>query len=68
MSIISKRERANSLWIMYDLSDPNQFAQASEDRRAWGKRLTEVHELDNDHILIHFFHPGGAMAGMEAPS
>lgn len=68
MRTIPEFEAADSVLIAYDLRDVRQFAKAREHRRQWGKLLTVVHELDNDHILIHFFHPGGAMAGMDAPS
>jgi hypothetical protein len=47
-----------TVWVVYDLRDPDQWEQARQDREAWGKALATVHTLDPDHVLI-MFHPGG---------
>ena len=49
---------SRTLWVAYDLRDPDQWEQARQDREAWGKALATVHTLDPDHVLI-MFHPGG---------
>jgi hypothetical protein len=46
--------------VVYDLEDPDSWEQAHEDRAAWGKELTEIHTLDNNHVAI-VFKPGGAL-------
>ncbi len=46
--------------VLYDLRDPAQWAAASETRRAWGRERSEIHVLDNDHIVIEF-RAGGAL-------
>ena len=45
---------------VYDLSDPQAWEQAGRDRAAWGKSLSVIHRLDNDHIAIEF-KPRGAL-------
>lgn len=44
----------------YDLRHPEAWAQASTDLNAWGRKWTEIHPLDNDHVAIAF-KPGGAL-------
>ena len=39
---------------VYDLRDPEAGAQASADVDAWGRQWTEIHSLDNDHVVIAF--------------
>ncbi len=46
--------------VLYDLRDPAQWAAAGETRRAWGRERTEIHVLDNDHIVIEYM-AGGAL-------
>jgi hypothetical protein len=48
-----------TVWVAYDLRDPDQWEQARQDREAWGKALATVHTLDVDHVVIAFY-PGGA--------
>jgi hypothetical protein len=50
---------SRTLWVAYDLRDPDQWEGARSDREAWGRGFSDVHALDADHILIAF-HPGGA--------
>jgi hypothetical protein len=50
-----------STFKVYDLNDPEQWERAALDRQAWGRTLTEIHALDNDHIIIEFFKPGGTL-------
>jgi hypothetical protein len=56
---------SRTLWVAYDLRDPDQWEQARQDREAWGKALATVHTLDLDHVLI-MFHPGGASCESQA--
>lgn len=46
--------------VVYDLRDPAQWTGARRDREAWGRERSEIHALDNDHVLIEF-RPGGAL-------
>ena len=46
--------------MLYDLADPEQWAAAGEERRAWGRGRTVIHTLDSDHIIIEYL-PGGAL-------
>ena len=39
---------------VYDLRDPEAWAQASADRDAWGRDWSEIHPLDNNHVAIAF--------------
>jgi hypothetical protein len=50
-----------TVWVAYDLRDPDQWEQARQDRAAWGKARSTVHMLDPDHVVI-MFHPGGAVS------
>jgi hypothetical protein len=53
-------EARTGITVVYDLADPASWEQAREDRAAWGKDLTEIHRLDNNHVAIEF-KPGGAL-------
>ena len=46
--------------VVYDLGESGSWEQAREDRATWGKELTEIHRLDNNHVAIEF-KPGGAL-------
>lgn len=48
------------IMIVYDLKDPASWEQAREDRAAWGKELTAIYTLDNNHVAI-VFKPGDAL-------
>jgi hypothetical protein len=52
---------SRTVWVAYDLRDPDQWEQARQDREAWGKARSTVHTLDPDHVLI-MFHPGGSVS------
>ena len=55
--------------VIYDLRDPKAFERARRERQAWvhlGRGRTEIHTLDNDHIVIEF-RAGGAV-DLEAAS
>jgi hypothetical protein len=45
---------------VYDLRDPDAWERAGRERAAWGRMWTEIHTLDNDHVIIEF-KPGGAL-------
>jgi len=49
-----------SVLVHYNLAEPEQWAVAGEERRAWGRAQTEVHVLTNDVIAVEF-KPGGAL-------
>jgi hypothetical protein len=57
-------EPRTGIVVVYDLREPDSWEQAREDRRAWGKELTEIYTLiytlDNDHVIIAF-KPGAAL-------
>jgi hypothetical protein len=40
--------------IVYDLRDPDATALAHRHRSYWGKLDTEIHPLDNDHVVLVF--------------
>jgi hypothetical protein len=40
--------------ILYDLRDPDAWACPRRHRGLWGKLYTEIHTVDNDHIVLHF--------------
>lgn len=46
--------------VVYDLRDVRQWEQAGRDRRAWGREMTQIHALDDDHVVIEFM-AGGAL-------
>jgi hypothetical protein len=48
------------IMVIYEFADPASWEQAREDRAAWGKELTEIHTLDNNHVAIEF-KLGGAL-------
>ncbi len=58
MGRIAEAAPEHTVWVVYDLRDPDQWERAREDREAWGRGFSEVHTLDTDHILIEFG-PGG---------
>ncbi len=41
-------------WVLYDLMDTEAWERAGRDRRAWGHGMTEICELDKDHVVIEF--------------
>jgi hypothetical protein len=45
---------------VYDLCDPEAWGRAGRERAAWGRERSEIHRLDNDHVIIEF-KPGGAL-------
>jgi hypothetical protein len=47
-----------SFQILYDLRDADVWQQANEHRRLWGRRFTDCHVLDRNHLLLSF-HSGG---------
>jgi hypothetical protein len=40
--------------ILYDLRDAEAWARAHRHRNLWGKLYTDIHVLDNDHVLLTF--------------
>jgi hypothetical protein len=40
--------------ILYDLRDPDALDQSRKHRRFWGLLYTDIHYLDNDHVLLTF--------------
>jgi hypothetical protein len=40
--------------VLYDLRDPTAWALACVDLDAWGRKWTEIHSVDNDHVAIAF--------------
>jgi hypothetical protein len=54
LSIPDAEPRHTARVTVYDLTDPDAWEQAQEDRGAWGKELSDVHTLDRDHVLIVF--------------
>jgi hypothetical protein len=56
----SSPEHTGSMKV-YDLRDPEAWERAGRERAAWGRIWTEIHTLDNDHVIIEF-KPGGALA------
>lgn len=54
------KDAAEALLVLYDLRDPAQWSGARSDREAWGRERSEIHRIDNDHVLIAYY-PGGAM-------
>jgi hypothetical protein len=50
-----------AVFVVYDLRDPDAWTRAREQRAAWGRWRSEIHELDNDHIVIAFRGAGGAL-------
>lgn len=53
-------EVAEAMIVVYDLRDPDTWERAHRERRAWGGEYSEIHALDNDHVVIEF-RPGGAL-------
>jgi len=53
-------EPRTGIVVVYDLREPDSWEQAREDRGAWGKKLTEIHRLGNDHVVIEF-KPSGTL-------
>jgi hypothetical protein len=40
--------------MIYDLRDEEAWRKAHRDRSLWGKIYTDIHVLDNDHIILSF--------------
>jgi hypothetical protein len=49
-----------AMFVAYDLRDPDAWARAQEQRATWGRERSEIHKLDNDHIVIEC-RSGGAL-------
>lgn len=49
-----------STLVIYDLRDPVAWERAGRDRHVWGRELSEIYDLDNDHVVIEF-KAGGAL-------
>ena len=56
----ARPEHIGAVVKMYDLRDPEAWERAERERAAWGRLWTEIHTLDNDHVII-VFKPGGAL-------
>lgn len=50
---------SESTLVLYDLRDIEAWERAGRERQAWGTERTEIHTLDNDHLVIEFW-PGAA--------
>lgn len=48
------KEVPEGMLVVYDLREPPQWIGARHDREAWGRERSEIHPLDNDHVLIEF--------------
>ena len=48
---------------VYDLRDPEAWERAGREHAAWGRERSEIHRLDNDHVIIEF-KPGGALEAL----
>jgi hypothetical protein len=55
----SCRTQAQSLWVLYDLRNPEGRQRARKDWEAWGKDYADVYPMGLDHVLL-VFRPGGA--------
>jgi hypothetical protein len=42
------------LTVVYDLRDPGAWEQANRARSTWGKLYTDVHHLEDDHVVLVF--------------
>lgn len=60
MSAKSTTGYRESTLVIYDLRDPTAWGRAGRDRQAWGRKWSEIHDLDNDHVVIEF-KAGGAL-------
>lgn len=49
----------DAVFFLYDLRYDAAWRRARRERRAWGAERTEIHTLDNDHLVIEFW-PGAA--------
>lgn len=47
-----RHKPGESTWVLYDLSDPEAWSRAGEERRAWGQEFAEIHRPGNDHVVI----------------
>jgi hypothetical protein len=52
--------QAASKVVLYDLRNPEAWMRAHRERAAWGKDLSAVYVVDEDHIIIEF-KAGGAL-------
>ncbi len=43
-----------SVLVIFDLRDLDQWTGARRAREAWGRHHSEIYALDNDHIVIEF--------------
>jgi hypothetical protein len=51
---VSESHDLPDLLVVYDLSDPDQWQAAHRHRAIWGRRFTDIHPLDYDHIALVF--------------
>jgi hypothetical protein len=51
---------------VFDLRDAEAWERAGSARVAWGRHRSEIHTLDNDHVVIIF--RGGEERSLEAAS
>ncbi len=56
----ARAEHIGAVVKVYDLRDPDAWERAGRERAAWGRQWTEIHTLDNEHVIIEF-KPGGAL-------
>jgi hypothetical protein len=40
--------------VVYDLASPGALKASHRHRAFWGRRFTEIHELDNDRVALVF--------------
>jgi hypothetical protein len=43
-----------ALLVVYDLRDPAAWHAARRDRATWGRRHTDIHALDLNHVALVF--------------
>ena len=60
MIVHESPEPRTGIVVVYDLREPGSWEQARDERAAWGKELTKIHTLDNNHVAI-VFGPAGAL-------
>ena len=53
-------DSSGSVFVLFDLRDPDAWNRAHRERAAWGRHKTGIHTIDNDHIILEF-RPGGAL-------
>ena len=47
-------DHRESTLVLYDLRDAAAWGQAGCDRQTWGRHRSEIHDLDNNHVVIEF--------------